>query len=113
MIIMKNFSSDYWENVQDNKFSEETKMQNEMNPMVTNVINVCMKLVSWGRFGVFIFFHFFTYKGLSWLENPALCNDSPVFILRGLVMSEVTIELPRTTELPPRGERIKQELTQL
>lgn len=55
MIIMKNFSHNSWKNVCDSKLSEERKMQNGMNFMITNIINVYVKLVSWGRVGFFIF----------------------------------------------------------
>ena len=62
MIIMKNFSHNYWKNVCDSKLSEERKMQNGMNFMITNVINVYMKLVSWGRVGFLNFLTIFHLK---------------------------------------------------
>ena len=48
----------YLKNICDSKLSEERKMQNGMNLMITNVINVYMKLIIWGRVRIFTFFLF-------------------------------------------------------
>ena len=76
---MKNFSNNYWQNIYESKLSEEREGQNEMNPMITTVINVYMKSVRWGRLEVFIFCQFFTYSSFNDQKNPTLCNNSPVF----------------------------------
>ena len=38
-----NFSNNYWKDVHDSMLSEERKMKNGMNLMITSVINVYMK----------------------------------------------------------------------
>lgn len=89
---MKNFSNNYWQNIYESKLSEEREGQNEMKPMITTVINVYMKSVSWGRLGVFIFCQFFTYSSFNDQKIPHYATIHQFFklgILRGLVMSEV------------------------
>ena len=117
MIIMKNFGHNYWKNICDSKLSEERKMQNGMNLMITNVINVYMKLIIWGRVRIFTFFLFSLVSFFQWLEKSHIMqlftSFSTLVSWEALRCLRFDVELPRTTELPPRGVRIRQERPEL
>ena len=117
MIIMEKFGHNYFKNICDSILNEERKMQNGMNLMITNVINVYMKLIIWGRIRIFTFCLFSLVSFFWWLEKSHIMQlftgFSTLVSWETLRCLRFDVELPRTTELPPRGVRIRQELPEL
>lgn len=114
----KNFSSSYWKNVHKSILSEETKMQNRMNLMIINVIKVYVKWVCWGRFGVYYLLPIFHLHFILSLIRKShvmqrFTSFSTMVAWEALRCLRFDVKLPRTTELPLGGARIRQELTQL